>query len=52
MSMQDDPRRRPSDAEPEWVPELQRLIRCTKILESANNDLKVPYRPHNRDISC
>ncbi|KAH4187826.1 hypothetical protein HBI45_159210 [Parastagonospora nodorum] len=36
----DDPRRRPTDPEPDWVPELQKLVRCQKILESANNDLK------------
>ncbi|KAH7069538.1 hypothetical protein BKA63DRAFT_84478, partial [Paraphoma chrysanthemicola] len=36
----DDPRRKPRDAEPDWVLELQKLIRCKKILESANNDLK------------
>jgi len=40
---QDDPRRRPTDPELEWVPELQKLIRCQKILESADNDLKVAF---------
>ncbi|KAF1911944.1 hypothetical protein BDU57DRAFT_551544 [Ampelomyces quisqualis] len=35
----DDPRS-PTEADPEWVFELQNLIRCQKILESANNDLK------------
>lgn len=38
---QDDPRQRPGDPEPDWVSELQTAIRCQKILESANNDLKV-----------
>ncbi|KAF2623484.1 hypothetical protein BU25DRAFT_349951 [Macroventuria anomochaeta] len=36
----DDPRQRPADPEPDWVLELQKAIRCQKILESANNDLK------------
>ncbi|CAN9089616.1 unnamed protein product [Alternaria alternata] len=37
----DDPRRRrPTDPEPEWVGALQRVVRCQKVLESANNDLK------------
>ncbi|KAI8931480.1 hypothetical protein NX059_011148 [Plenodomus lindquistii] len=36
----DDPRRRPSDPEPDWVAELQKLVKCKKILESANNDVK------------
>ncbi|KAF2442347.1 hypothetical protein P171DRAFT_392136 [Karstenula rhodostoma CBS 690.94] len=36
----DDPRRRPTDPEPAWIPELQRLVRCRKMLESANGDLK------------
>lgn len=39
--MQDDPRRRPTDAEPDWVDELQNAVRWQKILESADNDLKV-----------
>ena len=41
MSKQDDPRQRPADPEPDWVLELQKAIRCQKILQSANNDLKV-----------
>ncbi|KAF2825229.1 hypothetical protein CC86DRAFT_325183 [Ophiobolus disseminans] len=36
----DDPRTKPGVPDPEWVSELQKLIKCTKILESANNDLK------------
>ncbi|OAK96673.1 hypothetical protein IQ06DRAFT_296691 [Phaeosphaeriaceae sp. SRC1lsM3a] len=36
----DDPRRRPTDAEPDWVDELQNAVRWQKILESADNDLK------------
>ncbi|KAL5114315.1 hypothetical protein ACEQ8H_007790 [Pleosporales sp. CAS-2024a] len=36
----DDPRRKTTDPEPDWVSELQRIVRCQKILESANNDLK------------
>ncbi|KAL6710299.1 hypothetical protein ACN47E_009245 [Coniothyrium glycines] len=36
----DDPRRRPTDPEPTWIPQLQRLVRCKKMLVSANNDLK------------
>lgn len=37
----DDPRRRQGGGgEPDWVGELQRLVRCQKILESANNDVK------------
>jgi hypothetical protein len=42
--LQDDPRQRPTDPEPDWVQELQNGIRCQKILESANNDLKVGVR--------
>lgn len=38
---QDDPRQRPADPDPEWVLELQKLVKCKKILQSANNDLKV-----------
>ncbi|KAH8695803.1 hypothetical protein GQ44DRAFT_634574 [Phaeosphaeriaceae sp. PMI808] len=36
----DDPRRSPTDPEPQWVSELHRVIRCQKILESADNDVK------------
>ncbi|KAJ4321458.1 hypothetical protein N0V94_002891 [Neodidymelliopsis sp. IMI 364377] len=36
----DDPRQKPADPEPDWVLKLQEAIRCQKILESANNDLK------------
>ncbi|UPX20517.1 uncharacterized protein EKO05_0010746 [Ascochyta rabiei] len=36
----DDPRRRPADPDSDWVSELQNAIRCQKILESADNDLK------------
>jgi hypothetical protein len=42
MVWQDDPRRRrPADPEPEWVGALQRMVRCQKVLQSADNDLKV-----------
>lgn len=45
MVRQDDPRRRrPADSEPEWVGALQRVVRCEKILDSANNDLKVRFQ--------
>lgn len=40
-AVQDDPRRKPGDLEPDWVAELQRLVKCQKMLESADNDLKV-----------
>jgi len=44
MMWQDDPRRRrPADPEPEWAGALQRVVRCQKILDSANNDLKVCF---------
>ncbi|KAF1922598.1 uncharacterized protein M421DRAFT_104945 [Didymella exigua CBS 183.55] len=36
----DDPRQRPDDPEPDWVVELQRAIRCQKILGSGSNDVK------------
>ncbi|KAF1945130.1 hypothetical protein EJ02DRAFT_477172 [Clathrospora elynae] len=36
----DDPRQRPEHPEPVWVETLQRLVRCQKVLQSANNDLK------------
>lgn len=36
----DDPRRRPGDPDPEWIGDLQKLVKCRKILESANNDVK------------
>ncbi|KAF2124087.1 hypothetical protein P153DRAFT_426902 [Dothidotthia symphoricarpi CBS 119687] len=36
----DDPRRKPRDPEPEWVPELQKIVKCRRILQSADNFLK------------
>ncbi|CAO2658393.1 Nn.00g061160.m01.CDS01 [Neocucurbitaria sp. VM-36] len=36
----DDPRQRPVDPEPDWVADLQKLVKCQKMLQSANNDLK------------
>lgn len=44
MFTQDDPRQRPADPEPDWVTALQQAVRCKKILESANNDLKVVWQ--------
>jgi len=45
MMWQDDPRRRrPADPEPEWVGAMQRVVRCQKILDSANNDLKACFQ--------
>lgn len=42
--LQDDPRRRRSNRVPDWVAEVQRLVKCRKILESADNDIKVGNR--------
>ncbi|KAF1966564.1 hypothetical protein BU23DRAFT_316638 [Bimuria novae-zelandiae CBS 107.79] len=36
----DDPRRRPTDPEPDWISELQRLVKFRKILQSQSQDLK------------
>ncbi|KAF2680848.1 hypothetical protein K458DRAFT_88548 [Lentithecium fluviatile CBS 122367] len=36
----DDPRVKPADAEPNWVEELQKLVKCRKILQSTNQDVK------------
>ena len=39
----DDPRQRSNDPEPDWVAELQKAVRCQKILESGSNDVKVSF---------
>jgi hypothetical protein len=39
--MQDDPRQNPSDPDPDWVAEVQRLVKCEKILASGNEELIV-----------
>ncbi|KAF2438042.1 hypothetical protein P171DRAFT_166485 [Karstenula rhodostoma CBS 690.94] len=36
----DDPRRRPTDPEPDWITELQRLVKLRKILQSQSSDVK------------
>ncbi|KAF2795068.1 hypothetical protein K505DRAFT_18528 [Melanomma pulvis-pyrius CBS 109.77] len=36
----DDPRIEPSDPEPQWISELQKLVKCKKILESNNMGMK------------
>ncbi|KAJ4298965.1 hypothetical protein N0V90_004209 [Kalmusia sp. IMI 367209] len=36
----DDPRKRPTDPEPDWISELQRLVKCRKIFQSQSQDLK------------
>lgn len=38
---QDDPRRRPSDPEPQWEIELPKIIKCKKILTSSDTEVKV-----------
>ncbi|CAI6332056.1 unnamed protein product [Periconia digitata] len=36
----DDPRWKPAAAEPEWIVELQKVVRLQKIMESGNLDVK------------
>ncbi|OAF99892.1 uncharacterized protein CC84DRAFT_1190723 [Paraphaeosphaeria sporulosa] len=36
----DDPRRRPTDPAPDWIAELQRLVKLRKILQSQSPDVK------------
>ncbi|PVI02811.1 hypothetical protein DM02DRAFT_612616 [Periconia macrospinosa] len=36
----DDPRRKAADAEPEWILELQKVVRLQKVMESGNLDVK------------
>ncbi|KAF2472598.1 uncharacterized protein BDR25DRAFT_259061 [Lindgomyces ingoldianus] len=36
----DDPRSSPSDPDPDWISELQKLVKCQQILRSENMDVK------------
>jgi hypothetical protein len=38
---EDDPRRNRSDPEPDWIAEVQKVVKCQKILCSENVNVKV-----------
>ncbi|KAF2870054.1 hypothetical protein BDV95DRAFT_639108 [Massariosphaeria phaeospora] len=41
----DDPRSNPSGPEPEWVSELQNLVKCKKVLQSTDAQVKTDHLP-------